>query len=199
MKHEDGAHALRIPLLPDQLARLDAFEALLRSHAVALGAVAPSDADRLRERHVLDSLRGTLAIPDGSESVLDLGSGAGLPGIPVAVALPAVQFVLAERRRNRAAFLELVVSELRLENVRAHLGDAADIPGPFDVCLARAFGNAREAWGMAKPRLKSRGTLLYWAGKTFDAARDAPEGVLVTLFHSPALANAGPIAIMTHQ
>lgn len=198
MKHDPRDHAA-LELLPGQLERLDVFESLLGSRAVALGAVAPSDADRLWERHILDSLRGVAAIPEGCESALDLGSGAGLPGVPIAIALPTVRVVLAERRRARAAFLELVVSELKLENVQVYLGDAGDLPGPFDVCVARAFGNARAAWGMARDRLREHGTLLYWAGETFEAARDAPEGVLVTLFQPPALANAGPIAIMTQQ
>lgn len=199
VKHETWPAIDDPPLTAGQVAALESFERLLADRAVSLGMIARSDLGRLRERHVLDSLRGAACMPAGARRILDLGSGAGLPGVPVAIAIPDARVTLAERRRNRAAFLEFVVDELSLDNVLVHAGDATDLAGPFDACLARAFGDAEEAWRMALPRLSPGGVLLYWAGRSFDPGRGAPEGALVTLFEPPPLANVGPIAIMTQQ
>jgi 16S rRNA G527 N7-methylase RsmG len=119
--------------------------------------------------------------------------------VPIAIARPDVLITLSEKRRQRAAFLELVVGELSLSNVQVHPGDARGLPGPYDACLARAFGDIAKAWELAEPRLSEHGALVYWAGRSFDRARGVPDGTLVTLLDPPTLANSGPIAIMTRQ
>lgn len=187
-----------MPLSPEQALSLGVFERLLRERAIPSGFISGSDAERLKQRHLLDSLRAAPLIPADGRA-LDLGSGSGLPGIPLAVARPDVAITLAERRRNRVAFLEAAVETLALENVTVHPGDAVEVAGPFEVCLARAFGSPARCWEVAEPRLAAGGKLLYWAGASFDPARETPPGALVSLFTTPTLANAGPIAIMTPQ
>jgi 16S rRNA (guanine527-N7)-methyltransferase len=186
-------------LAEPQAAKLDAFEALLLERAVPMGMIARGDAGRLAERHILDSLRGVTSIPPDAE-VVDLGSGAGLPGIPLSIAEPGARFVLAELRRNRAAFLELVRDQLGLQNVRVHPGDAGSIPsGSADVVVARAFKGAADGWDMAARLLRPHGAFLYWAGARFDPT-DLPSDVRAIELPPPSqLADAGPVVIMTPQ
>ena len=202
VKHEGliaDAAALGVPLDLEQAARLERYEALLRERAAALGMIARGDLDRLRARHILDSLRAVTGLPDGPAAVVDLGSGAGLPGIPVAIARPEVHVILAESRRQRIAFLELAAIDLGLGNVSVHGGRAESAPTPADVCLARAFRDARGSWAVAQALLGPTGRLVYFAGSAFDPSRDLPSGAVATVLPTSPLANSGPLVIMTRQ
>jgi 16S rRNA (guanine527-N7)-methyltransferase len=95
--------------------RLAAYVELVRSYAPRLDLVSPHDLDRFYERHVADSLRLAPLLDELSPGpAVDVGSGAGLPGIPLAVVSPGREWRLLEPRRRRAAFLEEVVRELEL-------------------------------------------------------------------------------------
>jgi 16S rRNA (guanine527-N7)-methyltransferase len=184
-------------LSESQREALREYEGLLRTTAVPRRMVSASDADRLHERHVLDSLRG-VAWLHGAVRACDLGSGAGVPGIPVAVAEPGLEVTLSEPRLQRVAFLELVVERLGLGNVVVHPGAAQELPpGRFDACLARGFADAGGTWDVAQPLLVPAGRLLYWAGRSFGPG-DVPNGVRVQVTDA-ALESGGPIAIMTRQ
>jgi 16S rRNA (guanine527-N7)-methyltransferase len=160
--------------------------------------IAKADIPRIRERHVVDSLRAALCV-DGARSAYDFGSGAGLPGIPVAIAVPGLQITLVEARRRRASFLELAVDALALPNVAVFHGHAEHLQGQVDLVLARAFTKAAACWAIAEPLLAPGGRLVYFAGAGFDAALETPSGATTALFRSPSLANSGPLAIMSRQ
>jgi len=184
-------------LSESQRGALREYEGLLRETAVPRRMVAPSDVDRIHERHVLDSLRGMTWL-QGAVRACDLGSGAGLPGIPIAIAEPGLEVTLSEPRLQRVAFLELVVERLSLANVVVHPRSAQELPqGRFDVCLARGFADASGTWEVAGTLLVPAGRLLYWAGRSF-APTDVPKGVRVQVADAP-LESGGPIAIMTRQ
>ncbi|MFM8945060.1 MAG: 16S rRNA (guanine(527)-N(7))-methyltransferase RsmG [Actinomycetota bacterium] len=169
------------------------FEDLLEERAVDLGLISPGDAGRIHERHVLDSLRAAALVRPGDRTACDLGSGGGLPGLVVAIAVPHLTVTLAEVRARRAGFLELAVERLGLPSVRVHLGRAEDLPGPFDLCLARAFRSAPETWAIARPLLAPAGRLIYFAGEG-----EPPEiaGARVELAPTP-FTSGGPLAIIT--
>jgi 16S rRNA (guanine527-N7)-methyltransferase len=150
-----------------QIELLRAYAILLRERAVPLGLIAESDADRLWDRHVLDSLRGLACIGSADQSAFDTGSGAGLPGIPLAIALPAVRFTLIEPKRRRAAFLEAAAQTLGITNVSVRALRAEDVADETDLCLARALASPAESWRRASSLLSDRGRLLYWAGRTW--------------------------------
>jgi len=199
VKHEAWARWLGdLTIDPARLELFTSYEDLLRNRAIPAGMIAADDVGRLAERHIGDALRAA-GPAAGARRVVDLGSGAGLPGIPLAIAMPSSSFVLVERRRSRAAFLESVVDRLQLGNVRVHVGRAEDVAETFDTALARAFARPDRTWETAEPLLAEGGRLLYWAGEGFDPARDAPPGVRTELFRSVTLANAGPVVIMTRQ
>jgi 16S rRNA (guanine527-N7)-methyltransferase len=202
VKHEAWgrwAQHLGVAISPAQAASLDAFEALLVERALPLGMIGAGDRDDLRERHLVDSLRAAPLLGSPQREVADLGSGAGLPGIPLAIVRPDLRFLLVDIRRLRVAFLELVADTLTLNNVRVHQGPIERIDPPFDVCLARALADPIRSWHLAEPLLAPGGNLLYWAGRGFDAASGRPEGARISVSESATLADAGPVVIMTRQ
>ena len=194
VKHEGWTPA---ELSPAQALTFGHYEALLLSHAVPRGIVSASDSAHLRTRHILDSLRAVPHIPPAAR-IVDLGSGAGFPGLPVAVVRPELDVTLSEPRQARAAFLELAVEKLHLLNVHVFAGPAEELTGGFDVCLARGFGDAARTWGVARDLLGSGGTLIYWAGRSF-TDDDVPADAQVTATGEAALESGGPIVIMTRQ
>ena len=157
---------------PSERERLQLFARLLQDRAVPAGFVAASDAGRLWERHILDSLRAAEAFTDANAVAYDLGSGAGLPGIPLAVVRPGCSFVLCESHRRRVAFLELAVERLALENVEVRPGRVEDLAPGADVITARAFASLERCWAAARPLLTTGGRLVYFAG----AGLADPEG-----------------------
>ena len=189
---------LGVVLDPLKVSRLRRFEELLVDRAVPLGAISRSDSARIRERHTLDSLRA-VPIVDGVDEAADLGSGAGLPGVVVAIALPQVRMLLIERRPQRAAFLELAVEDLGLSNAAVVAGRVEDVPGDVDVALARAFAPIGEAWARALRILRPGGRLVYFAGAG-SATPEPPAGSAIqSVLRTPVLESAGALVIMTRQ
>jgi 16S rRNA (guanine527-N7)-methyltransferase len=186
-------------LSPAQLSSLDAFEALLSEHAVPRGMVGSSDLEHLRERHIEDSLRAVPFLGTGSLATVDLGSGAGLPGIPIAIAREDLTVTLSEPRQARAAFLELVVERLELTNVRVFPRPAEELAtGSTAACFARGFRDPSGTWATARDLLAPNGELIYWGGATFRPDQ-LPEGVRIVAIGDPALESGGPIVIMARQ
>lgn len=173
---------------------------LLRKRAVPLGLISCGDVHRLWERHVLDSLRGVACAPRGEAVAYDVGSGAGLPGVPLAIALPRIQFSLVEPKRRRAAFLELVVETLELPNVAVLPLSANEVRTSAGLCLARALGPPSITWRVASSLLTEGGRLFYWAGRTWghgSAAELESLGVRSEICLEGEFQWQGPLVIMT--
>jgi 16S rRNA (guanine527-N7)-methyltransferase len=166
---------------PAQRALLQGYERLLVERAVPLGLVARSDRDRMWPRHVLDCLRAAALVREEDRLAYDLGSGAGLPGVVLAIARPWCRFVLAEARARRAGFLELVVERLGLPNVEVAAGRAEDLSEVADLATARAFAPLARAWEVAHPLLRPGGRLIYFGG----AAMTDPHGAARSLEPAP--------------
>lgn len=199
VKHEgwDGAaDLLGIALDAPAQSRLALFEGLLLERALPMGMVASNDAPRIRQRHLLDSLRAAPLLPEAGV-VCDLGSGAGLPGLVLSIARPDLSWVLIEVRRNRAAFLRDMIMALELDDVVVHARRAETFHQKVDVCTARAFAPVGASWSAAERMLVPEGFLVYWAGASFDEVRDVPDGPDTRLFTSAGLAPSGPLVIMT--
>ena len=194
MKHEGWTPR---ELSPTQRANLVLYEELLLGQAVPRGIVAASDSGHLRTRHILDSLRAVPHIQVTAERIVDLGSGAGLPGLPIAIVRPDLEVTLTESRQIRAAFLELATERLRLPNVRVFPEPAEGLAAGFDACLARGFGDVSRTWEVARVLLRPDGELLYWAGRNF-TLEEAPSGASARAVEA-TLESGGPIVIMTRQ
>ncbi len=150
----------------------DRTEAMLRRlesqylEAVERGFLGPQEGARLRERHIDDALGlATLRPPMPGEQWVDLGSGAGLPGLPLAVAFPATRFTLVDAHRRRVDWVASTAAALHLANVsvvRARLEDygRGAAREHFDVATARALGPLPVVAELGVPILRTGGTLL---------------------------------------
>lgn len=145
------------------------YAELLRDTGVSHGLIGPRESDRLWSRHLLNCAVLAELIEPGAR-VLDIGSGAGLPGIPLALARPDLEIVLLEPMARRVAWLETAVAELDLPLVIAR-GRAED-PGirrsyrGADVVTARALAPLHRLAGWALPYLRPGGHLLAMKGET---------------------------------
>lgn len=150
-----------------------AYEELLRSDAVERGLVGPREADRMWDRHLLNCAVVAPAVPPGS-SVLDIGSGAGLPGLVLAIARPDLTVCLVEPLLRRATFLSEAVGLLGLTDVEVRRARAEDLaadnaadslPDSFaDVVTARAVAPMDRLARWCLPLVRPGGLLLALKG-----------------------------------
>ncbi|MBM3450583.1 MAG: hypothetical protein FJX78_06315 [Armatimonadetes bacterium] len=144
MTIDEGAHTLGFDLTVEQHRQLSCHRDALTQWSQRVGLVSASSLRHVDETHFLDSLV-LLKLADVAEGacVLDIGSGAGFPGLVWAVALPHAHMTLLEPRRKRAAFLEFVVTHCGVSNCRVvtetieEHARRANV-GPYDVAVSRA-------------------------------------------------------------
>jgi len=130
----DWARAAFGEALPEAMT----YARLLTGPGIEWGLIGPAEAERLWERHIGNSLCVAPLVPEGAV-VADLGSGAGLPGIPLALARPDVRVELVEPMQRRVDFLDLCVRELGLgDRVCVVRARAEEYTGPATVLTARA-------------------------------------------------------------
>jgi 16S rRNA (guanine527-N7)-methyltransferase len=168
------------------------YVALLAGPGVERGVIGPREPARLWTRHLLNSAALAEFVPAGAD-VVDVGSGAGLPGIPLALARPDLHITLLEPMARRVSFLDQVVAELGLATVQVRRGRAEDVAArSFDVAVARALAPLDRLMRMTLPMLRPGGRLVALKGQgaadEIEAAKSviAPgRGVTVSLVHSP--------------
>jgi 16S rRNA (guanine527-N7)-methyltransferase len=156
----------------DRLPIAAAYAGLLRTDGIDHGLIGPREADRLWSRHLLNCavLRELIAPAD---TVVDVGSGAGLPGIPLAIAVPGLRVTLIEPLERRAAFLVSAARSLGLSDqltvVRARAEDCPELDATFDVVTARALAPLSGLLGWTVPLAKIGGRVVAMKG---DKVRD---------------------------
>lgn len=160
----EGVERLGIPLPDGAVERLAAYLALLERWNRAYNLTAVRDPDAMVIRHLLDSL-SILPWIEGPR-VLDVGSGAGLPGIPLAVARPGLAFCLLDSNGKRTRFLTQAVAELRLTNVEVVRSRVEDYQPPslFNSVVSRAFATLAELLASAGRLCAPTGRLLAMKG-----------------------------------
>jgi 16S rRNA (guanine527-N7)-methyltransferase len=133
--------------------------------AARLGLVSPKDAGVVVSRHIADSLLFALARrPKPEERWLDVGSGAGFPGMPLAICFPEATFTLLEPSKRRAGFLELVSADLGLANVAVEARRLESLTGAWDVAVARAVADPATALGAMSAAVRSGGVAIVAVG-----------------------------------
>ena len=147
------------------LALAERYAQLLRTDGVTRGLIGPREADRLWDRHLVNCAAAVSAFPL-TGLVADIGSGAGLPGIPLALARPALRVRLVEPLLRRATFLTEVVDRLELGNVEVVRARAEDLRGAWtaDVVTARAVAPLARLAGWCLPLVVSGGAMLALKG-----------------------------------
>jgi len=136
------------------------YVALLADTGITHGLIGPREADRLWVRHVLNSAVVQPLFDEGA-AIADVGSGAGLPGIPLAIARPDLRVTLIEPLFRRTAWLETAIAELGLAHVVVHRGRAESLWGAtrFRHVTARAVARTAELARVCLPLVEAGGSL----------------------------------------
>jgi 16S rRNA (guanine527-N7)-methyltransferase len=171
----------------DRLRIAERFVSLLATEGIIRGLIGPREVPRLWERHLLNCALVTDLVPPGA-TVADLGSGAGLPGLVMAVRRPDLVVTLVEPLLRRTAFLDEAVDALGLANVEVVRARAEELHGTrtFDVVTSRAVAPLDRLAAWSLPLVRSGGEFLAMKGSSVQAEVDsaakaisAGHGVLV--------------------
>ena len=151
----------------DRMALVERYAELLSTEGVVRGLIGPREAPRLWDRHLVNCALLADLIPHGA-SVCDIGSGAGLPGLVLALARPDLQVTLVEPLLRRTTFLEEVAGELHLANVEVVRGRAESVHGQrqFEVVTSRAVAPLDRLLGWSMPLVAPQGALVAMKGSS---------------------------------
>jgi len=129
-------------LTEEQIAQFDQLEALYKEWNAQINVISRKDIDELYIRHVLHGLAIAKVQPFVAGSrILDVGTGGGFPGIPLAILFPEVKFVLVDAIGKKIKVVEAVAESIGLTNVSAHHLRAEKVKGEFDFMVSRAVTN----------------------------------------------------------
>ena len=185
----DGLPSVGLSLDEAQVAALDSYVRLLLAWTAAINLTAIREPAAVAREHLLDSLAAVPVLRDaGAERVLDLGSGAGLPGLPIAIALPASRVLLVESVGKKAAFLETAVRSLDLSgrvgvaNERAEtLAATEGERGGWDAVVVRAVATLPILVELALPLLAVGGRLVAWKRGAIESEVESARPALAAL------------------
>lgn len=175
-----GLGGLSIPLPEEIKQKLMAFIALLDKWNRVYNLTAIRDKEKMVTHHILDSLAVAPFIQ--GVDVLDVGSGAGLPGVPLALVSPERQFVLIDSNAKKTRFIQQAKAELGLTNVLVETVRAENFhpTNPFDTVISRAFSSISQFLHSAGPLCKPDGVILAMKGEYPTAElQDIPDGYTV--------------------
>jgi len=146
------------------LERTDRFIRLLQEWNGRINLISRQDVSRLMGRHILESMGLITAVdfPTGSH-VVDIGTGAGFPGVPLAIVRPDLQITLIESKRKKSLFLQKVVQELGLDNVQIVLGRVEDVGSDIDqvdFVISRAVTHLATLCDWSLPLFENRSGIL---------------------------------------
>ena len=155
-------------LTNEQVAKFEKFRVLLLEWNEKFNLTAITNLDEIEEKHFIDSLLPSNYIDFSKGKLLDIGSGAGFPGIPLAIMFPKLKVTLLESNGKKVSFLNDVKTQLGLENVVVINGRAEDLKQRdyFDFVTARAVKQLNILAELSLPFVKVRGLLVAYKGST---------------------------------
>ena len=175
-----GARELGLDLSEGQVERFFLYMDLLKLWSARINLTTVTEDREVVLYHFVDSLTLLPLITDGSK-VLDVGSGAGFPGIPIKIANPTLSVTLLDSSSKKVFFMREVIRRLGLEGIealweRAESGGLSYKEGRFDVVVSRAVGSIKRALSISIPRLSPSGRVVLMRGKMGDAELEAMGG-----------------------
>ncbi len=142
------------PLTPDQREKFRLFAALIRQWNEAVNLISRKDIDHLWERHILHSLSIARVIDFKTARVVDIGTGGGFPGVPLAIMFPQAHFTLVDSIAKKITALEDIISKLELDNAVALRARSEQVKDKFDFVVARAVADFRRFYKQTKHLLR---------------------------------------------
>ena len=186
-KFKLGLEELKIPYSDKKINQFLIFYEMLTEKNKVMNLTAITEFEDVVEKHFLDSLSLIKCVDlNGIMKVLDLGTGAGFPGIPLKIMFPELDMVLMDSLNKRVLFLQEVISELNLSGVTAINGRAEEMAvkkesrEQFDLCVSRAVANLSALSEYCIPFVKPGGTFIsYKSGEIEGEVRQAGKAVAV--------------------
>ena len=190
-----------LPLLTkEQKSKLDVFFSALLNEAAPRGFIGKGDKETLWLRHILDSLLILTSSIKFGEKIVDLGTGAGLPGIPLAIVMLSVKktrnanFLLIDSSQKKIAFLEKIRKKISLGNTTIYASNAALVSHAkteppkkefekHDTVVFRAFQKPLASFELALNHLKLGGNMIYWRSKPFLPPKEENPQVHAKMIH----------------
>ena len=169
---------------PERQAEIRAFAEFLATAGIERGLIGPREGERIWERHIFNCLPVTELIPQGA-SLFDIGSGAGLPGIVIALARPDLKVTLIEPLERRVEFLKEATAGTDIQVIR---GRAQDVKKTADYVTARAVAPLEKLKKMSWHMVKTGGALLAMKG---ESAATEMVGVKNAVLHEINLEGVG--------
>ncbi len=162
-------HSVHCTLLSSQIVAFKQYWQLIQQWNLRTNLVSQHDLGRIISRHFLESVAVLFAIDIPAASrVLDLGSGAGFPGIPMKIMRPDLQMVLVDSKRLKYLFLKIVKSELNLSGLSIQNQRVENLPSAFyqqfQFVVSRAVTTLTQLWEWSAPYLAPGGRLLAMKG-----------------------------------
>lgn len=164
---------LHLDVSEDILLKFENYESLLKEWNEKFNLTAIIDDEGILEKHFIDSIYPIKYIDFKNKSLCDIGSGAGFPGLPLAILIPSLKVTLVESNGKKVSFLKELVNQLSLDNVdviKARAEELKDKKGTFDYVSARAVTQLNVLNELAIPLLKVKGKLL--AYKLYDVEEE---------------------------
>lgn len=172
---KDGLSELSITLTDTQMEQFYLYYELLVEWNKVMNLTTITEMEDVITKHFIDSLSLVMAVPElnhGSASIIDLGTGAGFPGIPLKIVFPELQITLLDSLNKRIKFLNEIIIKLDLQNITAIHGRAEDFGRDrehreqYDYCVSRAVANLSTLAEYCMPYVKIGGYFIpYKSGK----------------------------------
>ncbi len=169
---------------PERVDEIQAFAHFLATAGIERGLIGPREGERIWDRHIFNCLPVTQLLPEGT-TLFDIGSGAGLPGIVIALARPDIQVTLIEPLERRVEFLKEATEGLNIEVIR---GRAQDVKKTAHYVTARAVAPLEKLKKMSWHMVKTGGALLAMKG---ESAAAEMVGVKNAVLHEIELEGVG--------